>query len=336
MTVNPATSITVTSPAGSGPQDVTVVNAAGSSATSSADQFAYVAPGNGGFFTLSAYGKVYDYGNAPTNLGDASNLNLNAPMVAMAVAPGGAGYWLLGADGGVFSYGTAVFEGSSGQINPALPAGGSNSFVPNKPIVGIVATSTGKGYWMVGSDGGVFAFGDATFVGSSGQINPALAAGGSNSFMPNKPIVGLVPTTDGRGYWMVAADGGIFAFGDAGFYGSSGQINPAQAAGGSNSFVPAAPIVGMIPSIDDKGYLMVGMDGGVYAFGDAPFYGSPAGSLSSPNSVTGIALTPDGKGYWVAGLDGSIYSFGDGTPTPTLETTPGPTSSSAIIAIASS
>ncbi len=336
MTVNSATSITVTSPAGSGPQDVTVVNAAGSSATSSADQFAYVAPGNGGFFTLSAYGKVYDYGNAPTNLGDASNLNLNAPMVAMAVAPGGAGYWLLGADGGVFSYGTAVFEGSSGQINPALPAGGSNSFVPNKPIVGIVATSTGKGYWMVGSDGGVFAFGDATFVGSSGQINPALAAGGSNSFMPNKPIVGLVPTTDGRGYWMVAADGGIFAFGDAGFYGSSGQINPAQAAGGSNSFVPAAPIVGMIPSIDDKGYLMVGMDGGVYAFGDAPFYGSPAGSLSSPNSVTGIALTPDGKGYWVAGLDGSIYSFGDGTPTPTLETTPGPTSSSAIIAIASS
>jgi hypothetical protein len=33
-------------------------------------------------------------------------------------------------------------------------------------VVGVVATSTGKGYWMVGSDGGVFAFGDAGFVGS--------------------------------------------------------------------------------------------------------------------------------------------------------------------------
>jgi hypothetical protein len=29
-----------------------------------------------------------------------------------------------------------------------------------------VPTSTGKSYWMIGSDGGVFAFGDAGFVGS--------------------------------------------------------------------------------------------------------------------------------------------------------------------------
>jgi len=33
-------------------------------------------------------------------------------------------------------------------------------------IVGAVPTSTGQGYWMIGSDGGVFAFGDAGFVGS--------------------------------------------------------------------------------------------------------------------------------------------------------------------------
>ena len=29
-------------------------------------------------------------------------------------------------------------------------------------------------------------------------------------------------TPDGRGYWEVASDGGIFAFGDARFYGSMG------------------------------------------------------------------------------------------------------------------
>ncbi len=231
--------------------------------------------------------------------------------IAMARTFDGSGYWVVDSKGDVFTFGDAISYGSL------------TGTVQNYPIVGFSSTPDGKGYWMVGSNGGVFTFGDAGFYGS-------------NSFVAKAPIIGIVPTSTGKGYWLLGSDGGIFAFGDAEFYGSSGQINPAQAGGGSNSFFPAAPIVGMIPSIDDKGYLMVGMDGGVYAFGDAPFYGSPAGSLSSPNSVTGIALTPDGKGYWVAGLDGSIYSFGDGTPTPILETTPGPTSSSNIIAIAAS
>jgi hypothetical protein len=29
----------------------------------------------------------------------------------------------------------------------------------------------------------------------------------------------------GPGYWLVASDGGIFAYGDAGFYGSTGGMN---------------------------------------------------------------------------------------------------------------
>ena len=40
----------------------------------------------------------------------------------------------------------------------------------------------------------------------------------------NKPIEGIAATPDGQGYWMVAADGGIFAFGDVGFYGSTGSL----------------------------------------------------------------------------------------------------------------
>ena len=38
----------------------------------------------------------------------------------------------------------------------------------------------------------------------------------------NRPIVGMASTPDGKGYWLVASDGGIFAFGDAAFYGSTG------------------------------------------------------------------------------------------------------------------
>ena len=45
----------------------------------------------------------------------------------------------------------------------------------------------------------------------------------------NKPIVGMAATPDGKGYWLVASDGGIFTYGDATFYGSTGAHDPQQA-----------------------------------------------------------------------------------------------------------
>ena len=58
------------------------------------------------------------------------------------------------------------------------------------------------------ADGGVFAFGDAAFLGSMGGKQLT------------QPVVGMAASPDGKGYWLVAADGGVFAFGDAAFYGS--------------------------------------------------------------------------------------------------------------------
>ncbi len=46
-------------------------------------------------------------------------------------------------------------------------------------MVGIAATPDGRGYWEVASDGGIFSFGDGSFLGSTGGI--AL----------NAPIVGI-------------------------------------------------------------------------------------------------------------------------------------------------
>ena len=71
-------------------------------------------------------------------------------------------------------------------------------------------TPTGRGYWLVGSSGGVFSFGDAGFHGSTGG-QPLLA-----------PIVTIAPTPTGRGYWLVARNGDVFPFGDAKFLGSAG------------------------------------------------------------------------------------------------------------------
>jgi myo-inositol-hexaphosphate 3-phosphohydrolase len=93
----------------------------------------------------------------------------------------------------------------------AAPPGTGQPPGTNRPPARPV-TASAEGYRMVASDGGIFAFGDATFQGSTGAVKLA------------KPIVGMAPTSSGRGYWLVASDGGIFAFGDATFLGSTGDV----------------------------------------------------------------------------------------------------------------
>ena len=105
-------------------------------------------------------------------------------------------------------------------------------------------------------------------------------------------------TSSATGYTMVASDGGVFSFGDAGYYGSEGGKQLTK------------PIVGTAATTDGKGYWLVASDGGVFSFGDAGYYGSEGGNaLTKP--IVGMASTPDGKGYWLVASDGGIFSFGD-------------------------
>ena len=79
------------------------------------------------------------------------------------------------------------------------------------------------------------------------------------------------PVSPTAGYRLVGADGGVFSFGDAGFYGSAGGMR-------LNS-----PVVGIVATPDGRGYWLVGADGGVFSFGDAGFYGSAGGMrLNAP------------------------------------------------------
>ena len=159
---------------------------------------------------------------------------------------------------------------------------------PSKPVVGMAATPDGRGYWLVASDGGIFAFGSATFRGS---------AGGTHL---NRPVVGMAATSSGQGYWLVASDGGIFSYGDAAFHGSTGGTPLNQ------------PIVGMAGTPDGGGYWLVARDGGVFAFGDAVFRGSMGGTqLNAP--IVGMAAAPDGGGYWLVASDGGVFAFGSAT-----------------------
>jgi beta-lactamase class A len=113
----------------------------------------------------------------------------------------------------------------------------------------------------------------------------------------NMPLTGMASTPDGGGYWQVAADGGVFSFGDASFQGSAANLALTE------------PIVGIAADPATGGYWLVAADGGVFAY-NAPFYGSEGGQpLEQP--VVGMAATPDGGGYWLVAADGGVFAFGD-------------------------
>lgn len=107
---------------------------------------------------------------------------------------------------------------------------------------------------------------------------------------PSTPPPGTpaVSPCQGDSYWLTAADGGVFSYGCALYFGSMGGQHL------------AAPVVGM--ASDGVGYRLVGGDGGVFNFEAVdPSVGAPQSySCSSAPS-----------GYWVATTTGGVYSFGN-------------------------
>jgi uncharacterized delta-60 repeat protein len=129
-------------------------------------------------------------------------------------------------------------------------------------------------------------------------VSPAGAQSGVSPGASGSATVQHLRTAVVNGYWMVASDGGIFNFGNAHFYGSTGAVHLTR------------PIVGMAPTADGKGYWMVASDGGIFTFGDAHFYGS-TGAVHLTRPIVGMAPTADGRGYWLVASDGGIFTFGD-------------------------
>ncbi len=249
-------------------------------------------PQGGGFWIAGADGGVYAFGNAGFygSFGTAS-LPRSSPIIAMAATPDGRGYWLVNQTGGVYTFGDAGYYGSIGQLNRARTPGGSNALTLAQPIVGIAPAWGGQGYWLVGADGGVFAFGDARYLGSAAALPLA------------GPVMGIAATRDGLGYWLVGADGGVFAFGDAPYKGSAAYLAPQLSAWN-------APVVGITPTPDSRGYWLASANGGVYGYGDVSYYGSEGG-IDPSMPVNAIVATSDGHGYWLLEPDGFNYSFSD-------------------------
>jgi hypothetical protein len=172
--------------------------------------------------------------------------------------------------------------------------------------------NSGNGQWqsVVGDPGPTLSSGpplciDVTLDGTTSPnlsqlTGTVFAAAHDVSGLPSPPPPPVTPPplTANGGYWLVASDGGIFNFGNAGFFGSTGAQTLNK------------PVVGMDVTPDGKGYWLVASDGGIFNYGDAGFFGSTgAQTLNKP--VVGISSTPDGKGYWLVASDGGVFNYGD-------------------------
>jgi hypothetical protein len=148
------------------------------------------------------------------------------------------------------------------------------------------------GYWVAGQS--------INFADGFGDAAPQAAG---TIVSPVAPITAIAADPVDFGYWTASADGGVFAWGNAGFQGSAAPDHP------------AAPIVGIAATRSGQGYWLVGRDGGVFTFGDAPFFGAGVGEDPSP--VVGIARTGfhTSPGYLIAHADGAVFSHIAGSST---------------------
>jgi hypothetical protein len=288
-----STTITATSPAGTaGLANVTVTTPGGTSSPSPADTFAYISAGPVILIQGSpASATVTDGGGysgqrAVTNATGTVSYTETASADSMEVVVSSTGAISAATS---LSPGTYSVSGNDSDTN-----GDTGTWAFALTVTETTLTTpagTAGNYDLVGSDGGVFVFGqpDTGFYGSLPGIGVHV-----------NDIVGMVSTSDDKGYYLVGSDGGVFAFGDAAFEGSLPGIE-----------VHVNDIVGIVPTIDNGGYFLVGKDGGVFAFGDAPFEGSLPGLGTHVSNIVGLAATNGDGGYWIVGSGGRVYAFGD-------------------------
>ena len=187
------------------------------------------------------------------------------------------------------------------------------------PVVVTTGVTGPSGYWMLGADGRVYAFGGAAgFPGAvpgtiamaprrdgkgywltdrNGHVaarGTASSYGGSPALTRGERITSIAATATGKGYWLVSNTGRAFTYGDAHSY---GDMTGTRLKGA---------IVAASATSSGLGYYMLGSDGGIFAFGDPRFHGSTGGmKLNKP--IVGMATTKGG--YWLVGSDGGVFAF---------------------------
>ncbi len=210
---------------------------------------------------------------------------------------------------------------------PAPPVPVTVTTTPSNPAA---PTPRRSGYWMLGSDGRIYPFGDARSLGDpSGtlggaeavQVVPTATYAGywildsrgristhgdaiglgtvpAGALGAGENVTSLSATPSGKGYWLFTSKGRVFRFGDAGFHGDMTGV------------ALNGPVLSSVATPSGKGYYMVASDGGVFSFGDATFRGS-MGHTRLNKPVQSLVPNSAGTGYWLVASDGGIFAFGD-------------------------
>ncbi len=205
----------------------------------------------------------------------------------------GQGYLFVGSDGAVYDFGTSQYQGGGNNTCPGVGCHGQL----DSSFTGAAYAPSGAGYWLIGPDGGVFAFPSTLPFYNSlpgcGITAPA-------------PVIGIAPYPNGSGYWLVDQDGDVYSLNGSTPCGSTapwyGNVGSGCGGGGRT-----ASVVGLASTPDGHGYWIASSDGNVYNCGDA----AGLGRVNNPaKPIAGIAAGPNG-GYWLAGGDGGVFCFGN-------------------------
>ncbi|MGQ0823729.1 MAG: Calx-beta domain-containing protein [Actinomycetota bacterium] len=250
-----------------------------------------------------------------------------------------------------------VNEGQSGTTNVSLPVTMSRA----APWPVTVAYTTTNASAKAGAD----------YTATSGQLTFAPGATSATVTVPiladtrhegsetftitlssPSPAVTLADATatvtisddDLGGYWMLEADGTVYAFGDADYYGDASRDSGSAAAvdiepsatgsgyllldnagtvrpyGNATTHTPTRPLGANLPADEDAtaisttpnggGYRIFTSKGRVATYGNATYHGDMSGiALNGP--VSDAIPTPSGDGYYMIGSDGGVFAFGD-------------------------
>jgi hypothetical protein len=257
-------------------------------------------PAGHGYWMVGADGGVFAFGDAPF-LG-APVGQLRSPAVHLEPTPSGKGYWVLSAGGEVAPFGDAAFLGQTFPL-PLV-------------AVGLASTPTARGYWIATADAKVLPFGDAvlhTLTGGPGTDAISSAAAGATrggagsggagtTTASTAPTVAIAASPDGKGYWLLARDGGVFSYGVP-FHGSVPDRQP------------YAKAVELRATDSGAGYYVAGRDGAVFAFGDADRRRERRAGRDE--SVVDVAFRP-------SPVAGRADAGPPSTPAPIPPTTPAP------------
>ena len=147
----------------------------------------------------------------------------------------------------------------------------------------MASTPDGKGYWLLGSNGSVYTYGDATFHGAEGIFTGNYA-------------VSISSTPDGHGYWITDNAGNSYPFGDAPYLGQVGYPGNNQ----PNSIISSR--------FEASAYGFWAADelGGVYT-NNTRSYNSLANQGTLVSSMSSVF---EDQGYYLNTYFGFIYPFG--------------------------